>query len=114
LPITIKRNANASLGDSERGARVLHFTALGAAGFEHCVANMYFIPMGLFIKAGMDGKFFLDIGKTAADYANLTRSKFFVVNLLPVTIGNIIGGVGLVSLAYWFIYLRPSWPGRSS
>jgi formate transporter FocA len=95
-------------------AIIFPITAFVAAGFEHCVANMYFIPMGLLIKAGADGAFWSNIGKTAADYANLTWSNFFVVNLLPVTIGNIIGGVGLVGLVYWFVYLRPSWTGRNS
>lgn len=95
-------------------AIVFPITAFVAAGFEHCVANMYFIPMGLFIKASADGAFWSSIGKTAADFANLTWGNFFLVNLLPVTIGNMIGGVGLVGLVYWFIYLRPSWTGRSS
>ncbi|MCP4424888.1 MAG: formate transporter FocA [Chloroflexi bacterium] len=95
-------------------AIIFPITAFVAAGFEHCVANMYFIPMGLFIKAGADGKFWLDIGKTAADFSNLTWSNFFVVNLLPVTIGNVIGGVLFVGLAYWFIYLRPSWTGQKT
>lgn len=87
-------------------------TAFVAAGFEHSVANMYFISMGLFIKSGAGGAFWSGIGKTAADFANLTWGNFFVANLLPVTIGNIIGGVGFVGLVYWFIYLRPSWTGR--
>lgn len=95
-------------------AIIFPITAFVAAGFEHCVANMYFIPMGLFIKAGAQGKFWIDIGKTAVDFSNLTWGNFFVVNLLPVTIGNIIGGVGLVGLVYWFIYLRPSWTGHTS
>ena len=93
-------------------AIIFPITAFVAAGFEHSVANMYFIPMGLFIKSGADGKFWLDIGKTAAEYSHLTWGNFFLVNLLPVTIGNIIGGALLVGLAYWFIYLRPSWTGR--
>jgi len=46
------------------------------------------------------------IGKTAADFPNLTWGNFFVANLLPVTIGNIIGGAIMVGLVYWFIYSR--------
>jgi CheY-like chemotaxis protein len=68
---------------------------------------MYFIPMGLFIKGFAGSGFWEAIGKTAADYGNLTWGAFFLRNLLPVTIGNIIGGAGFVGLAYWFIYLRP-------
>jgi formate transporter FocA len=82
-------------------------TAFVAAGFEHSIANMYFIPIGLFIKAGAPESFWTAIGKTAADYGNLTWSNFFIKNLLPVTIGNIIGGAVLVGAVYWFVYLRP-------
>lgn len=77
-----------------------------AAGFEHSVANMYFIPLALFVKGSGDAKFFETIGKTVADFPHLTWSNFFVANLLPVTIGNIIGGAFMVGLIYWFIYLR--------
>jgi len=80
--------------------------AFAAAGFEHCVANMYFIPMGLFIKAGAPPTFWTMIGKTAADYPALTWHNFLVVNLLPVTAGNIVGGSVMVGAVYWFIYLR--------
>ena len=81
-----------------------------AAGFEHSVANMYFIPVGLFIKAFDPNvyqlKAFVDAGKTAADYAALTWGNLFIKNLIPVTIGNIIGGALMVGGIYWFIYLR--------
>jgi formate/nitrite transporter len=79
-----------------------------AAGFEHSVANMYFIPIALFIK-NFDGKVYdaivtnFNAGK---DFTNLTWDKFFINNLLPVTIGNIIGGAVMVGLIYWFVYLR--------
>jgi formate/nitrite transporter len=81
-------------------------TAFVAAGFEHSIANMYFIPVGLFIKSGADSAFWTNIGKTAADFSNLTWGNFFLANLLPVTIGNIIGGAVMVGLVYWSIYLR--------
>jgi formate transporter FocA len=83
-------------------------SAFVAAGFEHSVANMYFIPVGLFIRAGAQEAFWSKIGKTAADYPDLTWSRFFFNNLLPVTLGNIIGGAVLVGAVYWFIYLRKS------
>jgi formate transporter len=88
-------------------AIVFPITAFVACGFEHSVANMYFIPMGLFIKASASSGFWDALGRTAADYGNLTWGAFFLKNLLPVTIGNIIGGAGFVGLVYWFIYLRP-------
>ena len=85
---------------------IFPITAFVAAGFEHSVANMYFIPIGLFIKLGAPASFWEAIGKTATDYSNLTWGNFFLVNLLPVTIGNVIGGSMMVGLVYWFIYIR--------
>ena len=82
-------------------------TAFVAAGFEHSVANMYFIPMGLLIKSFAPSSFWEAIGSSPANFANLTWGAFFFRNLLPVTIGNLIGGAGFVGLVYWFIYLRP-------
>ena len=69
--------------------------AFVASGFEHSVANMYFIPVGLLLKA--------ELGLQAP---GLTWSNFFISNLVPVTIGNIIGGVVFVGFAYWFAYLK--------
>jgi formate transporter FocA len=85
--------------------------AFVAAGFEHSVANMYFIPIGLFIKSGAAPEFWqlsalADAGKTAGSYGALTWGNFFLANLLPVTIGNIIGGAVMVGMIYWFIYRR--------
>ncbi|HSK88490.1 MAG TPA: formate transporter FocA [Anaerolineales bacterium] len=77
-----------------------------AAGFEHSIANMYFIPLALFVKGSGNTAFFQAIGKTAADFPHLTWGNFFVANLLPVTIGNIIGGALMVGMIYWFVYLR--------
>jgi formate transporter len=81
-----------------------------AAGFEHSIANVYFIPMCLFIKMGAGDAFWQSIGKTAADFPALTWNNFVFGNLLPVTIGNIIGGSLLVGAMYWFVYLRKQPP----
>ena len=80
--------------------------AFAAAGFEHSIANAYFLPIGLFIKAGAPDSFWASIGRTAADFPALTWSNFLIGNLLPVTIGNIIGGSLMVGAVYWFVYLR--------
>ncbi|UCC87417.1 MAG: formate transporter FocA [Anaerolineales bacterium] len=88
-------------------AIMLPISAFVASGFEHSVANMYFIPVGLLIKSTAGSGFWEAIGKTAADFGYLTWGAFFVKNLLPVTIGNILGGIGCVGMVYWFIYLRP-------
>jgi len=87
---------------------IFPITAFVAAGFEHSIANMYFIPIGILIKLGAPPSFWQTIGKTAADYPNLTMDNFLLANLLPVTIGNIIGGSLMVGLVYWFIYIRHS------
>jgi len=78
--------------------------AFVAAGFEHSVANMYFISIGLLIKT--DDAFVASIDP-APDLSGLTWGSFFADNLLPVTIGNIVGGAVMVGAVYWFVYLRP-------
>jgi formate transporter len=88
-------------------------TAFVAAGFEHCIANIYYIPMGLFIKAGAPDSFWSSIGKSPADFPQLTWINFFFANLLPVTIGNVIGGSIMVGAVYWFVYLRNADPFKS-
>lgn len=85
-------------------AIVFPITAFVAAGFEHSVANMYFIPYGLFIQQ-FDPAFVAGLGGKI-DLAGLTWGAFWLNNLLPVTIGNIIGGAGMVGIVYWMIYLR--------
>ena len=87
-------------------AVIFPITAFVAAGFEHCVANMYFIPLGLFIKLGAPDGFWAGLGKSPADWPQLTWSGFWLDNLLPVTIGNVVGGSLMVGLVYWFVYLR--------
>lgn len=87
-------------------AIIFPITAFVAIGFEHSIANMYFIPIGLLIKT-------FDADFTAAqglDVSNLTWNNFLTANLIPVTIGNIIGGAILVAAVYWFVYLRGTTP----
>lgn len=84
---------------------VFPIAAFVASGFEHSVANMYFIPMGLFLKG--DEAIIATADLPPGDLADLTWVNFFVRNLVPVTAGNIIGGAVLVGAVYWFVYLRP-------
>jgi len=79
--------------------------AFVAAGFEHSVANMYLLPLGLLIKHFGGEAFWQLIGRSAADYPALTITSMGD-NLVPVTIGNVIGGGILVGAVYWFVYLR--------
>jgi len=85
-------------------------TAFVAAGFEHSIANMYFVPLGIAIRAWAPASFWTAIDAAPATYDALRWSSFVVNNLLPVTIGNIIGGVVLVGATYWYVYLRARRP----
>jgi formate/nitrite transporter len=79
--------------------------AFVAMGFEHSVANMYFIPAGMLIRAVAPESFWASIEKVPADYAALDWAGL-VGNLVPVTLGNIVGGTVLVGAVYWLVYLR--------
>jgi formate transporter len=88
-------------------------TGFVALGFEHSVANMYFVPFALLVKT--DSAFVA--AHKAPDLSDVTWAHFLWANLLPVTIGNVIGGALMVGAIYWFIYLRnqastvlPRWP----
>lgn len=72
-------------------------TAFVASGFEHSIANMYFIPAGLFLKSTL---YITD--------PHLTWSAFLLGNILPVTLGNTVGGVLFVSCIYWYVHLPSS------
>jgi formate/nitrite transporter len=87
-------------------AIIFPITAFVAAGFEHSIANMYFIPYALFIKM-FDAEFIKTVGDKVPNLDILTWQAFWLGNLLPVTIGNIIGGAVLVAAVYWAIFLRP-------
>jgi formate transporter len=84
-------------------AVVLPVTAFVAAGFEHSVANMYFLPAALIHRSWAED------GAPLPASPHLSWSGFVTDNLVPVTVGNIIGGGVLVAGTYWFVYLR----GRS-
>ncbi len=81
-------------------AIIFPISAFVAAGFEHSVANMYFIPLGIFLR-----------GEVPPDsIPNLDALTWigFLQNLLPVTLGNLVGGAGMVGLVYYVIYRRQS------
>jgi formate/nitrite transporter len=79
-------------------------TAFVAAGFEHSVANMYFIPLGLWLRH--QPRVVEMAGRNLEPLGDLTWRSFFVNNLFPVTLGNLVGGTIMVAGVYWFIYLR--------
>ncbi len=74
-------------------------TAFVGAGFEHSVANMYYLSFAWILK-------YLWLGTDLHGISELTWSNIFVHNLLPVTLGNIVGGAVFVGLIYWFLYGR--------
>ncbi|MFU9137734.1 formate transporter FocA [Erwinia tasmaniensis] len=87
-------------------AMVLPVAMFVASGFEHSIANMFLIPMAIVIRDFASPEFWQATGTTAAQFSHLTVKDFITDNLIPVTLGNIIGGGLLVGLTYWVIYLR--------
>ncbi len=77
-----------------------------SAGFEHCIANMFQVPMAIAIKTFAPDSFWQITGQNASMYTDLNLIDFVINNLIPVTIGNVIGGGLFVGLGYWIIYLR--------
>jgi len=86
-------------------AIIFPITAFVAGGFEHSVANMYFLPVALFVKT-FDPQFIASLGDKVPHLESLTWMNFLFKNLIPVTIGNIIGGTILVAAVYWSVFLR--------
>ncbi len=86
-------------------AVIFPVTAFVALGFEHSVANMYLIPVGIW--AAGDPAVVSATGLGAQAMAGMNPTGF-AANLLPVTVGNILGGSILVALVYWICYLRPN------
>jgi formate/nitrite transporter len=77
-------------------ATIFPVSAFIAAGFEHCVANMYFLPLAWLMTR---------TGKVPPDFdASVITIAGIIHNLVPVTLGNIVGGAGLVGAMYWMIY----------
>lgn len=81
-------------------------TAFVATGLEHSVANMYFFPFALLVRSFAPPDYWRLLGKSADAFPELTWRAFLLDNLLPVTLGNVLGGAVLVALVYWFVFLR--------
>lgn len=78
--------------------------AFVASGFEHCIANMYFIPYGIFLKG--DASLANVVAAMGPKADALTWNGFLVNNLVPVTLGNIVGGAIFVGLAYFIVFTQ--------
>lgn len=83
--------------------------AFYALGLEHAIAVMFYLPCAAFIGLLAEPGFWSTIGRTPLD----SGVGDMLAVLLPVTVGNILGGGVLVALMYWFIYLRPGRHGRA-
>jgi len=83
-------------------AIIFPISAFIAAGFEHSVANMYLVPESLFLKAINPGF----VGQLNLNLSNLNWSTFLFNNLLPVSLGNMIGGILFVGVTYYLIYKK--------
>jgi formate/nitrite transporter len=84
----------------------LPVAAFVAAGFEHSIANLYIFPLAGLIQALAPSAFWESVGKSPADYEGI-RLIPALWQLSAVTLGNVVGGAGLVGAMYWLIYLRP-------
>jgi len=74
-----------------------------SSGFEHSIANLFMVPLGISIQHLASPEFFASLGVTAGQYSDLTIKHFIFNNLIPVTLGNIVGGGAFVGLGYWLI-----------
>jgi len=93
--------AGRSLTDKIAGI-ILPITAFVASGFEHSVANMFFVPFGLLVSRRPEMALALPAG---APLETLTWPSFILHSLIPSTLGNIVGGVLFVGLLYWYVYI---------
>ncbi|WP_150538368.1 formate transporter FocA [Actinobacillus vicugnae] len=98
-------NAGKSLTD-KAFIMIMPIALFVSSGFEHCVANMFMIPMGMVIAQFASPEFWTAINIDPAQFADLDFYHFIVKNLIPVTLGNIVGGVFFIGLVQWFLYIR--------
>ncbi|TEW55642.1 formate transporter FocA [Psychromonas sp. RZ22] len=73
-------------------------------GFEHSIANLFMVPLGILTQNTISPETLASFGYNANTFADLTIHNFIFHNLIPVTLGNIVGGGVIVGLGYWFIY----------
>ena len=82
---------------------LMPISAFVAMGFEHCIANMFMIPLGILASLNVE---ILDASNFTEEQLSMLTTNGFLNNIIPVTLGNIVGGAGLVAFIYYFIYLR--------
>lgn len=82
--------------------------AFVVSGYEHCVANMYYIPAAIFAKsnAAYAEKAMSAYGYTAAQLESVSWGSFFLKSAIPVTLGNMLGGMVFIGLILYFIHAK--------
>lgn len=82
---------------------ILPIALFVSSGFEHCVANMFMIPLGILTAQHSSPEFWQQLGINSAVYADLDIYHFIVKNLIPVTLGNIVGGAVFIGLFHRYL-----------
>jgi formate transporter FocA len=81
-----------------------------SSGFEHSIANLFMVPLGIVLQNTVSPELLATFGYSSSSFADLTVSHFILQNLIPVTLGNIVGGAVMVGLGYWLIYPNTEQP----
>lgn len=89
-------------------AVVLPIALFVSCGFEHSIANLFLFPLSLGIRYFASDTFWQLIGTNSAAFSVITLKNFLLLNLVPVTLGNILGGTVLVGIPQWWLHLRTS------
>lgn len=82
---------------------ILPVTMFVSSGFEHSIANLFMVPLGIALQHSFSPELLVELGYNATSFTDLTISHFVINNLIPVTLGNIIGGAVIVGLGHWCI-----------
>ena len=82
---------------------VLPVAMFVSCGFEHSIANLFMVPLGIVIQSTASPEFFSALSVSAAQFSDVTLSHFVLNNLIPVTLGNIVGGGVFIGLGYWWL-----------
>jgi formate/nitrite transporter len=86
---------------------ILPITAFAAQGFEHCVANMYFLPIGMMVKTYAIPAMWSNLSKNPdIDYPAVAVGQCVIYNFIPATLGNYSGAIFFIGFIYWYLYLR--------
>ena len=97
---------SASAKDISGKVMVMWFAVMAfvVSSFEHSIANMYYIMLGIFAKSN---PVYLEAGKISEEAISRLNASGLMANLIPSTLGNIIGGAFVVALTYWYVYRYP-------